>query len=260
MIDSRDEVPELDEANNVIGTEAPILIRGPDLAAVTADGGSFAFRGLPYPLAVVIENLGGATARDFRLCILLSDNPLISVATDTELFRTARLSLAPGGRRTLELVVELPVGTADGAWHIAAVVDCTGMVDEISENNNIRRRSSPIVVRDPAPDLVVRDVRTATIGVAGERMPFAFSLANTGHVASAAGVCARVSDNPGVTAWDPAVFVSPLVWTLERAEERPASGWARIPADLPSGMYYLGLTVDPEDQVEEIDEGNNHAP
>jgi MYXO-CTERM domain-containing protein len=257
VVDDADAIPETDETNNLLVSPGTVDVRGAELEATDLVGGDFGFRGLPYPLTTVVRNTGAATARDFTVCVFLSENLLISVVSDLKLFETPLMTLAPGESRTLRLEPMVPVGTATGAWYVATVADCTTVVNEPVETNNTRRRLDPITVLDPSPDLAPLEVATASAAAAGETAPVAARVGNLGNAPGAAPVRFVLSDNPGVTAQDVLLFETAAPLSLAPGAEATVSAWAALPGDLPTGNYYLGVVVDPQGSLPEILEDNN---
>ena len=257
-IDPQNEISELNESNNVL-ISALVGVTGADLEVTRLDAGPFAFRGQPYPVTAVIRNAGGATARGFSTCIVLSDNQLISVISDEIIAETAPLTLSPGEAMTLNLQPVIPPQLAPGAWYVAAVVDCRDAVAESQEGNNIRRRTDTIQVRDPAPNFVALEVLTTSTAAAGETIPISARFANLGNAPGEVSVRLVISGDQAISPSDPVVWESPAPITLSPPQEHTLSVWGRVPVDLPSGRYFVGLVIDPEGLVEEIQEDDNIA-
>ncbi|MCK6544714.1 putative Ig domain-containing protein [Myxococcota bacterium] len=258
-IDDQGTVPEIDEQNNVATSQVGgITLTGPDLAATTITAPPFLFRGLPYPIVTTIRNGGGATARDFTVCVVISRNLLISVVSDPVLLETGPLTLAPGESTSIQLAPVVPVGTSSGAYYLASVADCALLVPETLETNNTARRSDQVVVRDPVPDFSPVEVATATAAAAGETIPVSVRLANLGNAPGSATLRLVLSTNAGITIDDTTIWESsPIV--LAAGAEETISVWAPLPGDLASGGYHVGAIVDPEALVEEVYEDNNAA-
>lgn len=259
VVDPGNVVAEIEEANNVAVSPGAITLSAPDLDVVDVSAGATAFRGLAYPLRVRIENRGGSAARGQTVCVVLSRNALISTVTDPILQRTAPLTVAGSDALVLRLEPVIPVDTGTGAWSLAVVADCEEVVPEAQETNNTRRRTDPIVVRDPVPDLTPVSVEVGGSAAAGEALLTSVVVGNTGPVAGAARVRLVLSSNPGATLSDPVIYDGPMPVPLEAGREQALSLQATLAGDVRSGRYYVGAIVDPEGQVEEVDEANNVA-
>ncbi len=257
VLDDQDSETELDEGNNVIVSVATVSVRGPDLTGVDFVGGDFGFRGEPYPLTTTLRNSGGARATGFTVCVFLSDNQVISVATDRLLLETAPMTLQAGQRRTLALEPVIPTDVTPGDWYIAAVYDCQDAVPESLETNNTERRATTIEVRDPSPDLVPLTVETVASAAAGESTPVSVTYGNIGNAEGDAIVRIVLSTNPGITTDDRTLFETATPVTLAPSDIDTVAEWIPIPADVASGTYYIGAIVDPADTADETFEENN---
>ncbi|MEE2903159.1 MAG: putative Ig domain-containing protein [Myxococcota bacterium] len=85
----------------------------------------------------------------------------------------------------------------------------------------------------------------------------AAAIANYGNVDGAVTVRFVVSENPGVTAMDRQIYETTMPVSIAANQEIPVSTWATLPTDLESGAYYIGVIVDPLEQIEEVRESNN---
>lgn len=257
VLDDGNAIAETDETNNVLVSANTLQVRGADVQVDSFVSGDFAFRGLPYPLTTVVSNVGAASARDFSVCVFLSDNPLISVISDVRLIETALITLAPGESRTLRLEPVIPAATAPGTWYVASVADCGTVVAEPVETNNTARREDTITVIDPTADFTPVQIDTSSAAAAGETLPVAVQVANIGNADGAAAVRILLSDNPGVTLQDTLLYETPAPVPVTMGEQVSISSWVALPPDLGTGNYYIGAIVDPEGLSPEILEDNN---
>lgn len=257
VIDHANAIVETDETNNTVASMSTVDVRGADIDVRALDGGAFGFRGEPYPMSTVISNAGAATARDFTVCVLLSDNLLISLVSDVRLLETGLITLAPGETQTLGLQPVIPAGLAVGPWYVAVIADCTTVVPEALETNNTRRRADVITVMDPSPDFIPVTVSTASSAAAGETLPIAATIGNVGNASGTAHVRFVLSDNPGITILDTAIYDTQMPVSIAPTDEVAVSAWVALQGDLPTGNYYVGAIVDPLDETAEVLEGNN---
>lgn len=257
VLDQNGAVAETDEGNNLVVSSGTMDVEGPDLDVPSISAGPFGFRGLAYPVSTVVRNNGGATARNFTLCVFLSDNLLISVVSDLRVAEIPNLTLAPGESQNVQLQPLIQTNTATGTWYVAAVADCDTTVNEGNEQNNIRRRPDPITIRDPAPDFTPLEVTTASAAAAGESVPVSVRFANLGNLAGQTQLRFVISPDPSIDLQDRTIFETTTALALSPPGERTVSAWGEIPGDLSSGAYYIGVIVDPDGQVDEVYEDNN---
>jgi MYXO-CTERM domain-containing protein len=256
VVDPMHLVPELDTTNDVGVAPDPITLSIPDLAATGVSSGIYAFRGLPYPIVASLMNNGGTAARGFRVCALLSTQPVPSM-NDLLLARSATISLAGAASGQVRLEPVIPTGTASGAYYLGIIVDCDHVIADSNPGNNEAVRTGTVAVRDPAPDFAPFEVDTASTAAAGETTPITFGIGNAGNLAGATNVRLVIAESPMPTAADLSIYDSPMPIMLAPGEDQTQLVWAALPSDLPSGTYRIALIADPENQVAEIDETNN---
>ena len=215
------------------------------------------FPGQTYPADVTVQNAGSARAADFSVCLVLSDNIVISLATDLILAQSAPLSIDAGGEAQVAFTPFLPADLPFGRWYVAAVVDCFADVDESDETDNIFRRPERITVRDVAPDFRPVSFDAGDRAAAGETLPLSVRLQNGGNADGATLVRVVLSANPGITAMDFTVFETASTVMVSAGEAVSVSGWGSVDPTLPSGRYYLGAIADPLDSTDELSEDNN---
>ncbi len=257
VVDPSDAIDETTEGNNVGLAPQSITLSAPDLEVRELRAPGFAFRNLPFAVEATVRNLGGTMARNFQVCALISSNQLISVINDPILARTSTLSLDAGGTLRIRLEPVVPATTATGAWYVAMVADCESSVTENVETNNVARTADPITIRDPAPNLVPVAIETSSAAAAGESIALSVIVGNYGNRPARADLTVVVSDNPGPTLMDRPIWSSSSPMDLGPNEEVALSAWASLPGDLPSGLYYFGVIVDPMDLVDEVLEDDN---
>ena len=257
IVDPADTLSETDESNNAAVAPGAMTLSAPDLEADGLVASPYAFRGLPYPVTAQVVNTGGTAGRSFTVCVLISQNQLISVLNDPVLVRTGTITLAAGERASLLLQPVIPANTSTGAWYLALAVDCESTVTENLETNNVRRLEDQIFIRDPAPDFTPIEIATSTAAAAGEAIAVSTVVANYGNVDGAVSVRFVLSENPGPTVMDRTLWETPQPVRIDASRERTVAAWVPLPSDIPSGEYYIGAVVDPADVVEEVIEANN---
>lgn len=256
VIDDQDGVEETNEFNNVAASDL-VRLDGPDIEATAIDAPPFGFLGLPYPVIATITNDGGATARNISVCVVISENQLISVISDPILIETAPMTLEPGEVARVNLAPLIPVDTTTRAYYVAVVGDCADTLMETLETNNVKRRTDQIAIRTPAADFTPLEVSTATSAAAGETVPVSARIGNIGNVQGSAMVRFVISQNSGTTVDDPQIYETSMPVTIAPNMETTVTAWASLPGDLSSGAYWIGAIVDPLGALEEVYEDNN---
>jgi MYXO-CTERM domain-containing protein len=258
FIDDTHQYAELDETNNVAAS-GPITLRAADLEASGFSSGDFAFLGLPYPVQALIKNSGGATATNFTVCIAISRTRLISLLSSPILSSTPPMTLHPGEQAMIDLAPVISTTTATGTWYAGAVANCSGAVFETDEANNISERANAITVRPPGPDFTPAQILTSSIAAAGETIPVTVDVQNIGNAAGSVPVRIVISTTPTITAALTSIYDSTTPLMVPASMDRSISVWAQLPGDLSSGTYYVGVVLDPQNQVDEIRKDNNTA-
>ena len=257
QVDGNTQIVEFDESNNSATASQTLTLSASDLEVNNLQNDDFAFRGQAFPASIEVANVGGATAFDFRVCAVISRNLLISVISDPILASTSTLTLLPGESARIRLEPTIETMTSTGPWYFAMVADCEDRLREGLENNNVARSRDPIIIRDPAPDFAPIEMETSTAAAAGESLAVAAAIANYGNVDGEVTVRFVVSENPGVTAMDRQIYETTMPLSIAANQELAVSTWATLPTDLESGAYYVGVIVDPLEQIEEVRESNN---
>lgn len=257
QIDAPNRIVEVDEANNVAVSMEATAVIGPDIVAVEVSGEPAAFRGEAYRVRATIRNEGGTTAPVVYYSFHLSENQLITIS-DPLLGEIGPISLAPG--QTVQVEHLLPVSStiAAGNYFLGLITDSTSLVLEELENNNIKRQQTPVVVRDPAPDLTVSNILLPAAGAAGESLIIERTLENVGNASATFTYSIYLTTDTTV---DAAVDlrIGQGTVTLGRLEQDIGVDRALLPSSLPAGLYYVAFVIDEADQVEELSEQNNLA-
>ncbi len=199
--DSRNEVFELDKANNVLAGATPIVIesRPADLVVTAASvpqalqaGGSFLAR-----WTVANQGVGDTAVGHWRDAVVLSRDEALGNSDDRTLATFAHDGLlAPGGSYAAEGLVNLPAGLS-GQYRLFVTTDALHEVYEASqEANNGRQAGSgsgagggsgggetppPVqVIELPPADLRVATVTAPATANSGQALAVQFHVDNTG--------------------------------------------------------------------------------
>ncbi|MCA9548718.1 MAG: putative Ig domain-containing protein [Myxococcales bacterium] len=139
VVDATNAVAEVNENNNTRNsdTSTRLLQGAPDLAVehVSVDRRN-AQAGGQITIYSRIRNVGGETANNAAIGIMMSTNPVIS-RQDIQL-ATFNATLAAGETLTSTNTVTVPAGTNSGSYYFGALADIDGMIVELNESNNGR--------------------------------------------------------------------------------------------------------------------------
>lgn len=271
QVDDVNQVPEISESNNVVFSQAKFTSKQADLAL-----GPFVllqdlYLGEPFKVEVPITNVGGATAKQFSVVAFVSDNPTLNASSDPEAGEVSGLSLAPGATTTVVLEGTVPLTAPNGAslvpgpyFVFLAAVSNANFV-EISQENNVVK-AGPLPISAPGPDLVATGLSVPSTWAPGELVPVSRVLRNLGNRPSPTFAYRYfLSKNALVTTQDtPLPIVGANGAEVSSGQASVAMGgsesrveWIRVPDGVVPGEYSVGVFVDPEDAVVEIDEDNN---
>ncbi len=254
-VDPSNAILEVSETNNLFVTVNTIRLIGPDLAAIDIDVPDPAFRGQPYRLRGTIENQGGSPLHGFYAGFYLSDNELITIS-DRLLTEVGPFDLEPGAALVVDETITFPTDVATAGYFIGFVADSRESITEEREINNIRRTSSRITVRDIAPDFMASEIIAPVSAGSGESFYVQRVLENRGNDAGTADfLIFLVLEGTSVRV---AVLGHSSV-SLEAGALDEGADLVTVPADVAPGDYRVEYSMDPEDLVEELDEGNNEA-
>ncbi len=273
-------VAELLETNNVKVSTARFTAMQADLIIEQVrvlrtdppnNPASVAFFGEGVRLEAVVKNQGGASAPNVTVSFYLSDNETLNGITDPFIVDVPGLSLASGQSQMVSITANTPTRAVDMSplppgpyFFFAAAVGV--MLNETTTTNNFLK-SSPILVRGPAPDLTATLISGPTRIGAGEQMRVTRALANLGN-RPASGVRYRyyLSANTIVTTGDVALKIKTpnglvdeqlLDGGLNAGQIDTAIETVEVPSTAQAATYYLGVLVDPDATLDEVTHDNN---
>lgn len=272
-------VVERSELNNVVASPALMQIRQADLQVTQVrvlratgpfDEISTAFFGEPARFEAFVANTGGAVANNVTVTIYMSDNESLNAVTDKSLGAVTGQTLAPGDARwiTLSSAVIPTVDLQNRPYPVQpyfffAAATAAATADANPQNNF--EKSTPIVVRNPAPDLLAVELQTPVRAGAGELIAVSRTLTNLGNRdAPATSYRYVLSANAIITADDlPLMRVTSSgevldgTVTLLVGQRDSAVELLRMPPTVATASWYVGVLLDPDETLAESDEGNN---
>jgi len=253
IADSNSEVTESNEGNNVAYRQ--IAVNGPDLIVQSQQtSATTVVAGSTLNASCTVRNAGSASSGRNRLYYHLSNNTTYS-SSDTVLAADSIPSLNPGATIAIDADVVIPEGTAAGTWYVLYRADPKDEVIETNEDNNVVYRQITVA----APDLVVQNTATSTSMVeAGGSLNASCSVKNVGNATAPSNrLHYYLSDN---TTYDPSDVIfnrADLVGQLAPGATSPEDADLIIPETTPPGTWYILYRVDPHEEVDESNEGNN---
>jgi hypothetical protein len=271
-------IVESSEGNNTVFSGTRTQVRQADLVVLQVrvkeplppwDDARRAFFGEPIRLEALVANTGGANAPSVRVDFFLSDNETLNAVTDPFIGSTTGLTFPPNTTQWVTLTANVPVTSTAGttltpqAYFFFAAAVAPGLV-ELNGANNFAH-AAPMVVRNPAPNLVPTNVSAPIRMAAGELVPVSRTLVNLGNRPSpaskyryylSANEIISTADLP-VSIFTPGGEVEDGTVTLAVGQQDTAVELVRLPPDAPTGRLYLGVLLDPDGLVDETDEDDN---
>lgn len=241
------------------GSQNPPLQDGPDLlpTGITFSQATVA-AGSALAVSDVVENIGTRMTGQFSIAIYLSSDDVID-STDRILGFRSLADLPFGQSSSGGGTVTIPGDTQPGTYFVGVIADEFQEVLELEETNNTLASVDTLeVTASTLPNLQSTQVETLqTTLVAGDSLVVTDTVRNTGlGAASSFVVGIFLSDDPMITSADTLVGVR-SVPSLLPAEESTATGPITIPLSTPEGMWYVGVIVDSEADVQEAEEFDN---
>jgi hypothetical protein len=228
--------------------------RGVDLVAVQITAPATALLGSGTTIGVRFRNAHGAAIPSVRFGIDLAGGG----GEATRLYTSSPITLAPFETRDTAVEVTPPATLSPGERSFALTIDPEDVVAEVDEDNNLVLAGARTRLVPALADLsVVLASKSATIAASGDNIALVGRIANRGTVGATAAVALVLSDNPVITPQDLELARVPI--SLDPGQSTSIRILGRLPADLRSGLYWLGLFADPDRVVEETDESNGLA-
>lgn len=280
------DVAEADETNNRSATTNIVTVKGAELLAQAGNLRSpvppypvttSAYIGEPVRAQVTVANIGDWDAQNFAVSAVLSPDVTISIY-DQEVAFVTGVSVPAGGQTVVDIPFTLPTVGKDGQTTLAAgnyyfglIADALGQVPQKLRTNDVFR-VGPIAVRQPAMDLSVARLDVPPAAGAGELMPATWTFKNLGNRGNLIGgnpftYRFVLSTNGVISAADRVLPV--VIGGVEKTQgearidaggELRGTDLVRVPIDVPPGTYTLGVRLDPDDAIAELDESNNAGP
>ena len=231
--------------------------QGPDLTVPSVTGSPIAYSGVLSHVEAVGRNVGGEEALGFTMRFWVSADRTLG-AGDVEIgTSTTTADVQPGQSANFTLDAPIPTGLNPGPYYLLAEVDPLNVVREDSETNNVGVYG-PFDIGLPAPDLVVESIAVPPEAEPGVSFPLDWTVRNIGNlIGSDVPYALMLSNNDVVTASDRRIFTG--TFSVEALTSLPIREDVTLPSDVSSGNYWLGIVIDPDNEVFELDDLNNEG-
>ena len=236
------------ESNNVA---VAVLYVGADLVVSSLSGPGTASPGATVTFTDTTTNRGAAPASPSVTAYYISANAAFD-GGDTLIATRSVPALATGASHTGSVTFTIPAGLPTGLyWVLARANDGNTAMDAQPTNNVVARQ---LLV---GPDLVIASFTAPSVTAAGLAITVADATRNQGGVAAGSSITAfYLSADPALDAAD-VLLGSRAVPGLAAGETHSGSVVLVVPADTPTGSYYLFARADSGGAVTESQEANN---
>ncbi len=267
-VDSSNLIPESNEANNIFTRPGTITILPPPAADFTITNlvlPATISEGSSPSVTVSIRN-GGQLRYDGPLSVrfVASINTILGDDDDIELFSGSfsdQGSISANLGQTLTSNLNFSTaGLLLRTYAVLGRIDSENDATESNESNNIIIRAGAFtLIPPPAPDLQITTVTAPAASSPAGAVNVTATLRNAGNLAAGAFVTRFVlsRDSTLDLAGGDVVVGSTSVNALAGGASLVRIVGLQIPAQLPTGAYYLFAITDADAQVDERSESNN---
>jgi subtilase family serine protease len=257
--DYNDDVFEYtNEGNNILRSDTTLRIITPDLSPAWINAPTIDSTGQAFSVSWWTRNLGaGKAIPDWKESLYITSNPNFSLPALVSVIKDVNSDLNAGDSVLMTEQVSLPANNP-GPFFVHIISDVNNSVFESSESNNVSSGSSAINVY--RPDLVVQQFSSPASDTSGNTIALHWVVKNNGQAKSSG-------------SWKDKVFISrfssyhpdslKLLGSVIRTKELLVGDTAMqsLQVMIPngySGLYYLYLLTDADNQIyERLGENNN---
>ena len=229
------------------------LKRNPDLNISIFSSPGTAQPGSTIPISWTTVNTGGElSASSFTEYVYLSDDE--SIGNDRLI---GQFTFSAAGTRNVNVTIPTTGLGSSGNVRFVVVTDANGVIDELSETNNVLL-TGPVLVATPA-DLFVSDIVAKPLVVAGQPLIVSWTLKNYGPGPATGTWTDQVylSDDPNIGN-DLLVGSFPVNISIDPNASIVRTQQIQIPNNL-SGVFYLVVATDTGNTVIEFENENNNT-
>jgi len=284
-VDDRGDVAESNENDNrAVSAANALRVALPDLSATFTYSSATVSPGGFFTGTLTVRNNTQALATPFNVYICLSvdgvagnGDDILLVTVDVSDAANSAVGLAGGAVRTFSnLRIYLPYGAGGGplnpgAYRVSVIVDPGNEVAESNETNNTTISSSAnitVPARNVGNDPAGADLRVYAYPISGSYQPgqtinVATIFSNLGNAAATGGVTLSAYLSGDATFDGGDILLSSDVFgggvDVFAVGSLYGNVALTIPANAPSGAFYIIFRADADNTVEETNDENNEA-
>jgi len=256
VADYLNQITETSKTNNVNYTTVQVTAPYIDLTIQSTSASPYQTApGGTITTSCYLYNQGNLTANPATVGYYLSTDNVLS-SNDVLLGSSAAISLTGGSYASRTGTFTIPTGTASGYYYVLFVADYLNQLTESSKTNNVNYTT--IQVAAPFVDLTIQSPYVSQYQVAaGGTLNTSCYLYNQGNLpATPATVGYYLSTNSTFDTSD--ILIGNTTYaSLAAYTSASPYGTPTVPANTPSGTYYVLFVADYLNQVTESNESNN---
>lgn len=198
------------------------------------------------------QNVGTQAAGAFSVAFYFSANATSPTSGTSIGTRSLTGLAANGATNTASIAFPIPAGTPAGTYHVCAITDSGGVVNEADKTNNSRCTTQTYLI---GPDLVVSSLSAS---LAGAYINVSDVERNVGNRwAEPSLVSFYLAANPSAPTTGTLIGTRNVSGINGGSQYNSATTKFAIPDTTPTGTYYVCAASDSSGAVAELDEGNN---
>ena len=263
VVDANGQVFEYDfENNNMIRSDAVLTVVKPDLTVTQIVSENTLTACYPASFSYTLKNVGVGLINNVSVTDKLFLSPNAEMGNATLLTtKTQALSLEPQQSATVNVSLQLP-NLAEGTYYLFVLTDTGNALNESAENNNSLSYHPVAVLHQPLPDLTPTAFTVPSEIQAGSTVEVGFDVSNIGDLDLSGSRCKMevyaIQGNqqihcPTESQTEPSAgnISIPVNGTLHYNRT------ITVPANVNSSCNTFLLRVDAQNEVLELNEGNN---
>lgn len=231
--------------------------QGPELTVTGVRVPAEGYAGIRMPVSVSVRNSGGAAATDFAVRLYVSPVPTMTAAARPIAMSQERRSADPGEIVTFGMNPQLPIDLGSGNHYVIAEADPDQVVP-VANRATTFGSSPAFALGVPAPNLVPKDVSVAGVLEPGKPFDVYWTAANEG-TSDAVRVPYVIVLSAQETVGPASLRLARGTFDLGMQESVQMVDRVSMPADVDTGLYHVGVIVDPELEVFEHERNDNLA-
>ena len=230
---------------------------GQDVTVSNVSAPEVGYPGVPLPVTGRLVSRHQSPLGPLVYAAYLLPGAATSTAGQAPVWVSAPVTLQGFESRPLRLDLEVPADLPPGQYRVGILADAQDDLQETDEHNNLGRATRLVRIAERAPDFrLVRLSPLADHVRPGDTLSVAYAVENAGNEPGQLDLLGVLSDNRAITTSDVELGAPRSFFTQPR-QTVTGTLTAVVPAGLQTGLYYVGLLLDHELRVRELDEGNN---